>query len=89
MIATAKYGNCESLLEPDDVILLFTDGIFEVFDAADHEFGAEKMAAALRQFRNQPLDALLDGLLTTARNFSANKTFDDDVCLIALEAVPG
>jgi len=88
MIPTAKYGNSEYPLEPDDLILLFTDGIYEVFDAAENEFGPERLAATLQARRELPLDALLDCLLTEARNFSATKSFDDDVCLIALEAVP-
>ena len=89
MINNARYRNCEGSLESGDLIVLFTDGIFEVFDAAEKEFGPEKLAAALRQRGGLPLDALLDGLITEARNFSVTRTFDDDVCLVALEAVPG
>jgi len=87
MIGNARYGNCQSVLAADDVIVLFTDGIYEVFDAADNEFGPEKLAAALKERGKLPLDALLDGLMMEARNFCATKAFDDDVCLIALEAV--
>ena len=86
-MANAKYANCEHPLKPDDSILLFTDGIYEVFDAADQEFGPEKVAAFLKNNHALPLDALLDGLLAAARSHSATKTFDDDVCLIAMEAV--
>ena len=89
MVGDATYRNCQSPLEPGDLILLFTDGIYEVFDAAENEFGSEKLAAALQQHRQLPLDALLDGLIAAARNFSATKSFDDDVCLVALEAVQG
>ena len=86
MVANAKYGNCDCALEPDDLILLFTDGIYEVFDAKDNEFGQEKMAAVLRQRRQLSLDDLLDGLVSAARKHSATQSFDDDVCLVALEA---
>jgi sigma-B regulation protein RsbU (phosphoserine phosphatase) len=88
MMVKAKYYNCEHPLAADDLILLFTDGIYEVFDTAEKEFGPEKLAAALKLRRELPLDALMDGLLTEARNYSAEKNFDDDICLIALEAVP-
>jgi sigma-B regulation protein RsbU (phosphoserine phosphatase) len=88
MMSDAHYCDCQSRLESDDLILLFTDGIYEVFDAAENEFGPERLAAALKQHREQPLDALLDGLIAAARNFSATKSFEDDVCLIALEAMP-
>ena len=87
MISNAKYCNCEGRIEPDDFIVLFTDGIYEVFDAADQEFGPERLATTLKQGRELPVDALLDSLITAARSYSATKSFDDDVCLIGLEAV--
>ncbi len=89
MMNNSRYANTENLLEADDVILLFTDGIYEVFDADGNEFGVEKLATAVKQRRALPLDALMDGLIAEARNYSAEKKFDDDVCVIALEAVRG
>ena len=86
MQGRAKYNNCTHPLGQDEVILLFTDGIYEVFDAADNEFGPEQMAVFLKTHRQKSLDSLMDGLLSKARNHSATKSFDDDVCLIALEA---
>jgi sigma-B regulation protein RsbU (phosphoserine phosphatase) len=87
MVLDARYGTCGCPLEPRDLILLFTDGIYEVFDAAEKEFGLEKLGDALKQRCEQPLGALLDGLVADARSHSADRNFDDDVCLIALEAV--
>ena len=87
LMRDAKYTNCESPLAPGDLILLFTDGIYEVFDAAENEFGRENMILFLKENRNRPMDALLDGLLAAAQKHSAAKCFDDDVCLIAMEVV--
>jgi serine phosphatase RsbU (regulator of sigma subunit) len=87
LLSDAAYGNCEQSLAPGDLILLFTDGIYEVFDAAGNEFGPESVAAFLTRHRQQPLEALLDGLVAAARNFSPDRNFEDDVCLIALEAL--
>lgn len=84
---TVKYGSNECALEPDDLLLLFTDGLYEVFDGAENEFGLPRLVCALQQRRNLPLDALMDGLVAEVRNYSAGKVFDDDVCLVALEAV--
>jgi len=89
LVRNAKYGTCESTLEAQDVVLLFTDGISEVFDANDKEFGLGNLTAALKTGRKLPLDGLLDGVLVASQNHSATKSFDDDVCLVALEAVPG
>ena len=88
MMVNTIYINCAQPLEPDDLILLFTDGIYEVFNATENEFGSEKLAAFLKTNRELPMDKLLDELLAEAKSFSATKSFDDDVCLIALEALP-
>ena len=86
MMGNARYGSNECPLEPDAIILLFTDGLYEVFDAAGNEFGLERLASAMRNRRGLPLDAWVDGLLSEVRNHAANGIFDDDVCLVALES---
>jgi serine phosphatase RsbU (regulator of sigma subunit) len=88
MVSNAKFHNCQDSLESDDLILMFTDGIYEIFDAANNEFGPEKLASLLQERRALPMEALLDDLFVAARNFSATGSFDDDVCLVALEALP-
>ena len=87
LVDDAHYGTSEGALAPEDLILLFTDGIYEVLNAAGREFGSDQLAVALQKGRALSLDALLDGLLAEARNHSATKRFTDDVCLVALEAV--
>lgn len=86
LMADANYVNCQHSLEPDDLILLFTDGVYEIFDEAGQEFGPERIAIFLKENSDLTLDAMLDGLLAEAQNHSATKSFDDDVCLIAMAA---
>ena len=87
LLSDARYVTTQRPWAADELILLYTDGIYEVLDAAGAEFGPAKLAAALQHRRELPLGALLDGLLTETRNYSATQRFDDDVCLIAIEAV--
>jgi serine phosphatase RsbU (regulator of sigma subunit) len=88
MSVNARYGSSECTLETDDLILLFTDGIYEVFDAGEKEFGLKGLVAAVQQRREQSLDAIMDDLIAKARDHSATKSFDDDICLVALETMP-
>jgi serine phosphatase RsbU (regulator of sigma subunit) len=85
MSVNARYSCNECPLEPDTLILLFTDGIYEVFDTDEKEFGLKRLVSAFQERREQPLDAILDGLIGQARNHSATKEFDDDICLVALD----
>jgi sigma-B regulation protein RsbU (phosphoserine phosphatase) len=68
-----------------DRILLFTDGLFEVPNAADEDYGTDRLLAAARQRLNLPLAGLLDGLIADVRAFAGGNDFGDDVCLLGME----
>ena len=84
LIASSSYQTCEGILEPGDRLLLYTDGIYEVF-AGEKEFGMDGFSAALRQHFTLPASQLLDAVLESALAFSGTKQFEDDVCLLAVE----
>ena len=72
-------------LTAGDEILLFTDGLFEVPNAADEDFGQERLLAATRQRMNLPLPETMDGLIADVRAFAGGNDFSDDVCLLGME----
>jgi len=72
-------------LEAGDRILLFTDGLFEVPNGEDEDYGPERLLAAARQRLNLPLSELMDGLIADVRAFAGGKEFTDDVCLLGME----
>ena len=80
----AHYETGEAILQPGDKLLLYTDGIFEIFEG-DKEFGMNGLMAALRQNPALPTPQLLDNVLQAARNFSLVNDFEDDVCLLAID----
>jgi len=68
-----------------DKILLFTDGLFEVPNAEDEDYGQERLLAAAKQRMHLPLPELLDGLIADVRTFAGDEDFCDDVCLLGME----
>ena len=72
-------------MEPQDIFLFFTDGLYEINASTGEEFGQERLLEAVRSRIHLPVDKLFDELLTEARQFSDDKEFDDDVCLVAFE----
>jgi sigma-B regulation protein RsbU (phosphoserine phosphatase) len=67
--------------DPGDVLLLLTDGLTEVFDANDDEFGLDRVTATLATHAREPLDALERRLLAAARAHGAPH---DDQSLILI-----
>ena len=81
----AVYPGCNCAVAPGDLIMLFTDGIYEVNDARQEEFGQERLLAFVREHQALPVNELFDALLREAQRFSGTREFEDDVCLAGVE----
>ena len=77
MLPGMPYGEVVLPLSEVEGLWCFTDGVFEVQNEAEEEFGVERMMAALEDG--------VGGLVEEARNFAGEGGFDDDVCLLELE----
>jgi sigma-B regulation protein RsbU (phosphoserine phosphatase) len=84
LVAASTYDTAEASLQPGDRLLLYTDGIFEIF-CDDKEFGIGGLKTALRQNLSLPTPELLDKTLQIARTFCGCNEFEDDVCLLAID----
>lgn len=81
----STYPVCRSHIAVNDLILLFTDGLYELSDADQEEFGEKRLLAEIRSSLNLPAESLFDQLLGSVRQFTGKQDFDDDVCLVAME----
>jgi len=81
----SEFITSQRPLAAGDKILLFTDGLFEVPNAEDEDYGQERLLAAARSRMNLPLPELLDGLIADVRAFAGGDDFCDDVCLLGME----
>jgi serine phosphatase RsbU (regulator of sigma subunit) len=88
LVAATAYNTSETSLQPGDRLLLYTDGVYEIF-SGEKEFGISGVAAALRQNLALPTPQLLDKVLQSARTFGAAPDFEDDVCLLAIDTTGG
>ncbi|MGA3171631.1 MAG: SpoIIE family protein phosphatase [Chthoniobacteraceae bacterium] len=81
----AAYETHEARAEPGDLILMFTDGIFEVEGAGGDYFDQQRLIAAVERQLHAPTEELLEALLSETRNYSVKHQFGDDVCLVGVE----
>jgi phosphoserine phosphatase RsbU/P len=85
LLPEAGYATAECPFTPGDVVLLFTDGLFEVVGADESEFGRDRLQALVQEHLNLPLRELCDRLVAEVREFAGGAGFADDVCLLAVE----
>lgn len=79
------YPTCRAPLAAHDLLLLFTDGLYEADNAAGEEYGQERLLQTVQGHLRLPTEQLLDKLLQDVERFSGTKEFDDDVCLVGVE----
>lgn len=66
--------------EPGDLFALVTDGLTEVFDANDQEFGLDRLKDAIRQSGAQPLRVVADTVMQQTR--AHGPQLDDQTILL-------
>lgn len=81
----ATYKTFETAVKPGDLVLMFTDGIFEVEGPTGDYFDQQRLIAAAERRLSATSEELMEGLLTEARDYSAKHQFGDDVCLVGVE----
>jgi serine phosphatase RsbU (regulator of sigma subunit) len=80
--AEASYYSREIPLEPNDLCLMYTDGLSEVRNG-EALFGEERIANALRRDPGVAADVLCKSLLEAAIDFSSGPV-TDDVAILAI-----
>jgi sigma-B regulation protein RsbU (phosphoserine phosphatase) len=83
----AAYTSAVTTLAQGDLLLLFTDGLFEVAGADQEPFGEARLEAAVRRRIGLSCGRLFDEILAEVQQFSAGRGFADDVCLVGMEVV--
>jgi sigma-B regulation protein RsbU (phosphoserine phosphatase) len=85
LLEKAHYESSRCELRPKDVILLFTDGLFEVEGLRGQYYDYNNLLKAVARLSSLPTRDLCEELIHEVRQFSLSKEFTDDVCLVGLE----
>ncbi len=84
IFADAIYPTCSHAIQPNDVILLFTDGLFEVENARAELFSEERLREAVGHHAQLPPKSLLQAVLGDVEEFTGGVPFGDDLCVVGV-----
>lgn len=84
-VETVTYEMESLQLHPGDIIAAFTDGVTEVANKEDEEFGIENLVECLRKYRHLSAKEIADNLFKSVNIFSQQEKFRDDFTLIILK----
>lgn len=72
------------LLERDDCLVLYTDGVTETLNPEGDEFGVNRMMQSVRASANDGADAIVKRIFEDVREFTGATPQNDDMTLIAI-----
>lgn len=82
-----SYQTTETILASGDLVMLFTDGLYEVQGPNEELYSPERLIMDVKDRLQQPTAQLFDELLKSIGNFAVDHEFGDDVCLVGMECI--
>lgn len=81
------YPTAKVAIAPNDLIMLYTDGLYDVVGPAQDKFHLEWLIEEVHQRMNFSAGALFDELIAQIQRASEGGELADDVCLVGVEVV--
>jgi len=79
------YFSRSLVIEPDDVVVMYTDGVTEAIDARDEPFGVPRLNAIIRENARLPAQGILDRILSDLHEFTGDTPQFDDITLLVIK----
>jgi len=87
LMPSVQYATEKMAFPPGSRLLLYTDGLTEVFKDLE-EFGSERLRTTFLECNSPECNAILDWLWTTLHEFSGGAPQDDDMTALAILRMP-
>ena len=84
LFADGAFDEETLMMEPGDVVVVFSDGVTEALDEAGAEFTDERLQATVMAHRGQPPRAWLDTIVAEVRAFCGRATPSDDLTMMVI-----
>ena len=82
LVPDARYTVDQVMLEPEDTLVLFSDGITEAEDSGEEQFGVARLRELLTGMHDAPLEELQKTVVQAVENFSRGAAQADDITLL-------
>ena len=74
---------------PGDTLVLYTDGVIEVMNAAGEMFGVDRLEHVIRRRSHDSSQGLVDAVVDATRAFSGRPVYEDDFTLVIIRREAG
>jgi sigma-B regulation protein RsbU (phosphoserine phosphatase) len=84
LLPASRYQPREVVVEPGDLVCLYSDGITEAESITEEELGTERLVELLRQHQGHPLQEVLETIQTAVSRFAQGMPQYDDQTVVLL-----
>jgi phosphoserine phosphatase RsbU/P len=84
LVPEAEFTTASLQLEPDDTLVLFSDGVTEAMDPDEELYGVGRLRAVLQGKKDLPLDEIQKTVLESVENFARGERQADDLTILVV-----
>jgi len=88
ILADERYEGKTFILRPDDVVVIFTDGITETTGANQEQFGVERLNATVIKSASLSADDILYNIIADVLEFDQGHAQEDDISIVVMKVLP-
>lgn len=82
---TIDFTSRSLMLDPGEMLVLYTDGVTEAFDAAGDQFGEDRLMRCLERVGGQDPASVADQVIAMVRKFEEGVDQSDDITLLVVQ----
>jgi sigma-B regulation protein RsbU (phosphoserine phosphatase) len=83
----AAFEERALLVSPGEVLVLYTDGVTEVFDDLGKDFGPTGLVRVLKENNRRPAREITDAIYTAVKEFAGSTHTYDDITMIVVKRI--
>ncbi len=87
LLESDDYDENEVPIEPNDKIILFTDGLVEIRDDDGNLFSPERLKELVLKYHHLRPQPFVDAIISEVKEFNSQETFKDDLTLFVIQRI--
>lgn len=88
LLPEGSFKSSAFVMQPGDLLCIYSDGITEAISKADEEFGDERLIEVLQEYRSEPLQSVIAAIDRATASFSRGMPQADDQTVLLLRRLP-
>ena len=84
VIEHESYRECKTVIAPGDTLVLYTDGVVEVMNEQQEEFGAGRMMEIFRRSCGMTVEETIGEIVRATQEFAGSESSEDDFTLVVV-----